>query len=515
MVCDKKVYEFRDAACFVVAVTMALLAGCRSLPRDFDPPEPTFALTPSTEGPIAGFADASAEILGKDESGFLLLDRNDETLRWRLALIDSAERSIDIQTYLWSGDFSGRLHISRLLQAADRGVRVRLLVDDFETRGRDDGIATLDLHPNVEIRIWNPGRSRKLGRLTEYLVRLSELNHRLHNKVLIVDNRVVISGGRNIADEYYGLSDVYNFFDLDLLAVGPVVPPTSKMFDRYWNSHQAWPGEIFYPRASEEDIPVVMAERREYLEASLLSDIIPLDPRDWEHRFDSAVASMIPGEAEVIYDKPGEREPSQDAFFGLQRFFRRAEYEVQALSPYLVPVDAFFVEAKRLHERDVEMTIMTNSLGSTNQTILHAAYARTRRPMIAAGVDVYEMRYDAALQEDLDTPPVVSQWVGLHAKAAVLDRRHVFIGSFNFAPRSKNLNTEMGLLVDSPELGARVASVIDWVKSPDNAWRLRLDENDEMTWESNAGTLTIQPYQNFQRRIQSGFFGVFPLEQHL
>ena len=220
----------------LLVIAAAVTAGCRSLPRDFEPGDSTYALEPAGEGLLADFSRACEKRVADDESCFLLLDRNDEDLWWRLALIDSARTSLDLQTFIWARDFSGRLLITRMLKAADRGVRVRLLVDDFPTRRRDREIAVLDQHPNVEIRLWNPGSQRQLGRNLAFLARLRELNHRLHNKVLIADNRVVISGGRNLADAYFGLSDSYNFFDLDLLTAGPVVEPVSGMFDRYWNS---------------------------------------------------------------------------------------------------------------------------------------------------------------------------------------------------------------------------------------------------------------------------------------
>lgn len=504
----------RFAAWIIIAIALSAASGCRSLPRYVEPAEPTYTFPPATVGPLAEFA-AAWDQHHANTSGFLLLERNDESLWWRLAVIDSAKQSLDLQTYLWARDFSGRLIMDRMQQAADRGVRVRLLVDDFLTRRSDRAIAALDQHPNIEIRIWNPGRRRQAGRNLEYLVRLRELNHRLHNKVLIADNQVVISGGRNIADAYFGLSSDYNFFDLDLLGVGPVAAPTSKMFDRYWNSAQSVPGKVFHRQVSADDIPEVVATRRRFLEKSPLSEIVPLDPQPWDERLASAVADLVPGDAEVIYDKPGERQPSQHALVGLQRFFRQAQREVQVANAYLVPGEPFFEVAQELEERGVDMSVITNSLGSTNQTIVHAAYARTRRPMLAVGVDVFEMRYHGAIQPELDMPPIESDWVGLHAKAAVLDREHVFIGSFNFSPRSRNLNTEMGILVHSPEFGAQTAAVMDWMMAPVNAWQLKLDEDGNLAWESSDGTLTRQPYQNFWRRIQNGIFGLLPVEQHL
>lgn len=489
-------------------------SGCRSLPRDIEPGAPSYALDPPRAGPVAEMAgDCAGRYL--DKSCFLLLDGNQDDLYWRLALIDSARVSIDIQTYLWRRDFSGRLLFSRVLDAAERGVRVRLLVDDFLTRGVDRVIAALDHHPNVEIRLWNPGRARRVGRNVDFLVRLRELNHRLHNKVLIVDNLAVIAGGRNIADAYFGLSDSYNFFDLDLLGVGPLLPPVSGMFDYYWNSPQAVPGISFYGRATDADIPAVKETLRRRLEDSPLSRIVPVAPRGWDERFAAGRAAMVPGTADVIYDKPGEREPSQDALIGLQRFFRQAQTEVLAANAYLVPGESFFEEARALEARGVHMAIVTNSLGSTNQTIVHHAYSRARRPMLEAGVDVFEMKYQGGMQRELDTPPIESAWVGLHAKAAVIDRKRTFIGSFNFSPRSRNLNLELGILVDSPEFGLQVAAVMDRVMAPDNAWQLALNEEGRLSWISDDGTLTRQPAQSFWRRVQNGIFGLFPLEQHL
>ena len=495
-------------------VVAAGASGCRSLPRDIEPGAPSYALAPPRAGPVAELAGECVERY-RDKSCFLLLDGNQDDLYWRLALIDSARVSIDIQTYLWRRDFSGQLLFSRVLDAAERGVRVRLLVDDFLTRGVDRVIAALDHHPNVEIRLWNPGRARRVGRNLDFLVRLRELNHRLHNKVLIVDNLAVIAGGRNIADAYFGLSDSYNFFDLDLLGVGPLLPPVSGMFDDYWNSPQAVSGVTFYGRATDADIPAVKETLRRRLEDSPLSRIVPVAPRAWDERFAAGRAAMVPGTAAVIYDRPGEREPSQDALIGLQRFFRQARTEVLAANAYLVPGEPFFEEARELEARGVHMAIVTNSLGSTNQTIVHHAYSRARRPMLEAGVAVFEMKYQGGMQRELDTPPIVSTWVGLHAKAAVIDRKRTFIGSFNFSPRSRNLNLELGILVDSPEFGLQVAAVMDRVMAPDNAWQLALNEEDRLSWMSDDGTLTRQPAQSFWRRVQNGIFGLFPLEQHL
>ncbi|MEP5763329.1 MAG: phospholipase D family protein [Halieaceae bacterium] len=498
-------------------IFLAVLVGvaCSSLPSDLEQGEASYAVEPAASGPLAELSLDCEQKVTEEQSCFLLLDDNFEDLQWRLALIDSAQHSIDIQTFIWARDFSGRLLISRLFEAAERGVRVRLLVDDFPTRGRDRQIAALDQHPNIEIRLWNPGNQRRIGRNLSFLANLQELNLRLHNKVMIADNRIAISGGRNIANAYFGLMERYNFFDLDLVAIGPVVPPTSTMFDRYWNSPQAVPGVNFHRSAGVEDLPAIRDELTQRLANSPLHQVVAIEAQNWKALLEAGVDNMVPGKAEVIYDKPGEREPSQDALIGLQRFFRQAQHEVLVLNPYLVPGEPFFAEAQALEERGVDMAIMTNSLGSTNQPIVHDAYASTRIPMLEAGVDVYEMKYHPAMRNELDTPPVESDFVSLHAKAAVLDGEHVFIGSFNFSPRSRNLNTEMGILVHSPEFGEQVAEVMRRAMAADNAWQLQMNDTGELSWESADGTLTSQPSQSFWRRFQNGIFSLFPVEQHL
>lgn len=493
---------------------LVAVGSCRSL-TDAGPVEPSYALDPPMHGALADFVKRVGQRLGDDQSGFLLLDNNARNLSWRLAMIDSATRSLDLQTYLWAQDFSGRLLISRIWQAAERGVQVRLLVDDFLLRVADRNVATLAEHPNIQIRIWNPGQRRQLGRNLQFLTRLRELNHRMHNKLLIADNMVVVSGGRNVADSYFGLAGQYNFFDIDLLGTGAFVRETSDMFDRYWNTPQAIPARALHHRGTAADIPALMSSVRERLERADQRKVYALDPQTWDAWLQDEADAMIGGAAEVIYDKPGEREPSQDAVFGLQRYFEGATSEALLLTPYLVPGEVFFAAAAELEARGVEMRILTNSLGSTNQTVVHSAYARTRVPLLEAGLDVYEMRYDAALKDAIDTPPAISTWVGLHGKAAVIDRRRVFVGSFNLSPRSKSLNTEMGLLVDSPRLAAELAELIDTAMSPENAWQLKLDESGRLAWESSDGTLTKQPSQTFRRRLTSGIFGLFPLEKHL
>jgi putative cardiolipin synthase len=287
------------------------------------------------------------------------------------------------------------------------------------------------------------------------------------------------------------------------------------MFDRYWNSPQAAPASIFHAGAGLHLFDKLLGRGLRKLERSPYREVFPLEPGDWYERLRTIEAAMIPATFEVLYDRPGVREPSQDTMFGLQRFFDQAEEEVLTINPYVVPGDAFAAGVKEVVDRGVRFALLTNSLGSTNQTIVNSAYAKRRRPMIEAGVELHELRHEGAIKADVDTPPVQSSFLALHAKAAVLDREHVFVGSYNFSPRSRDLNTEMGLLVHSPELGAQLADVLTRAMAPENAWRVTLDGDGRLRWSSSDVEVTSQPAQNFWRRIENGIFGLLPIEDHL
>lgn len=502
--------------------TLALLiaaTGCRSLPSSWDPPEPTYAMAPAEAGPLVDVVSESEARLPDGASGFFLIEDAEDALHWRLALVDSATQSIDVQTFLWHRDFAGGLLVKRIIEAADRGVRARLLVDDWERDSRGDlGLATLDDHPNIEVRVWNPGRNREFGRRAEYLVRLRELNYRMHNKVFVVDNRVAVTGGRNIGDEYFGLSDKYNMLDLDLIAVGPVVPALSSMFDVYWNSQKVAPGSIFHPAGGYHRFEKEFARGVRRLEQSPFDEIFPLERRDWTDALTTIDDRVIPATYEVLYDAPGEPgapAPDQGTFEGLARFIAQAETEIVSINPYVVPRRDFDDDIKVLTDRGVRFALLTNSLGSTNQVIVNHAYANRRRPMLEAGMEVYELRADGAMKQEVDTPPAKSKHLALHAKAIVLDREHLYIGSYNFSPRSRNINTEMGLLLHSPELGAHVADHLERTMQPDNAWRVTLDENNRMRWTSSDQERTSAPSSGFGRQMKDIFYSFFPVEDHL
>ncbi|MDJ0786601.1 MAG: phospholipase D family protein [Myxococcota bacterium] len=501
---------------------MAALVGCaptvveRGVERD--PRIVSRSHAPADSGPLAELARSAVERGGGDP-GFILLDDNEDALRQRLRLVDAATVSVDLQTYLWSDDATGRLLARRLLAAADRGVRVRLLVDDFLAGdGRD--AASVALHENVSIRYYNPWPSRRVGALPVVLGWLThpELNHRMHNKVLIADGRAAVAGGRNVADEYFGLNPRLNFRDVDVLTVGPTVAGLAEAFDDYWNDewsvpiHQLRerPGEAALDVAREEILAVSEADRERltrFAESPAHGvDVLPLLER---LRF---------GLGEAVQDDPGAARaggaPDQ-VFLSLDRLLEGIERELVIISAYFVPdaeVVAYFGE---LTSRGIEVRVITNSLGSNNHAIASSQYKRMRRPLLEAGVELFEMRHDAAVLAEVNTPPVEARSMVLHAKAVLVDRERAYIGGLNLSPRGVLTNTENGLLIAEPGLVREAAELADSDASPDNAWRVELDHEGRLTWSSSAGTVHRQPARNLWQRIADGVFGWFPLANQI
>jgi putative cardiolipin synthase len=282
-----------------------LVCGCGTLPPRPSIPD-VYALPPASGGALAEVSREFSNTREQGECGFLLLARNDEALKWRLALIDNATSAIDVQYFLWSNDEAGFLLLDRLLKAADRGVRVRVLVDDFYFTRKDRNIAAISMHPNFDVSIFNPGRVRKRGFRAnlEFLFNLKELNRRMHNKLFVVDNQIAIVGGRNISNAYFGLSKKYNYRDLDVLVVGPVIEEISHAFDEYWNSDFAYPGIAMSSKAKQEDLDVMrenlsehLTERRDMLES------YPIDPLEWKQMLLRLPARMETGPARFLQDE--------------------------------------------------------------------------------------------------------------------------------------------------------------------------------------------------------------------
>jgi cardiolipin synthase C len=449
----------------------------------------------------------------------LLLDSNDDGLKWRLALIDSARHSVDIQVYTWYGDLSGRLLIKRVIDAADRGVKVRLLVDDLNTlladastpQIRDSAFAAIEAHPNINVRLFNPWVERSpLARVGEMAGALDRLNQRMHNKQMVVDNRIAIIGGRNIGDEYLGLNPDFNFRDLDLLGVGPVARQGSAVFDRYWNSEWAWPVSL---------LPVPPRSEREKGWNALLASLqqqpplalYPLAPQDWGADIAALAPRLQPGTSRVVSDEP---EPGRIRHTMLQHSFAvagSAQRELLIENAYIIPNQGSIDWVAALTRRGVTVGIVTNSLSSHDVPAVNSHYKQWRGKLLDAGVALHEIRHDAALQPTLaDTPPTRAGFMGLHVKAIAVDGQRLVIGSMNLDPRSSAINTEMAVIVDSPGLAQQLAALIRLDMDERNSWRVEQDVDGALRWVNSEQTVTRQPARNASQRLMDLIFMAFP-----
>ncbi len=514
-------YSWVHALTTVLFITsLALLNGCATIPKDY-PRSESYAAEPSPDSQLAHVARAVQAEFGPDVSGFVPIDHNDEALVWRLMVADLAEHTIDLQVFIWKGDESGLLLADRLLRAADRGVRVRVLVDDLGLAGSDRNIATLDTHPNLEIRIFNPVR-RRYSRVMagfEFIFHLKRLNHRMHNKLMVVDNRMAIVGGRNIGNEYFGLNKKYNFGDFDVITAGPIAREISRSFDIFWNSRWAYPAAgLVRKTPSEDSLSELRAlEAQNFEDSKALLKRFPLEPQSWNARLDSFLDEMVPGSARVVYDEPlvGADLPPVQLIESVSEMAADVREELLIMSPYFIPGTGFFEYLHEITGRGVHVKILTNSLASTNHSIVHSAYRRYRRPVIEGGGELYEFRPDAEVKEIYDTPPVQAKILGMHTKLIVVDRHRVFVGSLNLDPRSIYINTEMGLLIESPQLAEEIAQLIEREIKPENSWHARIDEGNRLYFESHDGIIRREPARGTRQRIAVCFYSMLPIEKHL
>jgi len=506
-----------------VWLAIAVMAtGCATRPPPAAPPPAPSLAQPAREGgPWAAIEAGIEQRHGKGMSGFRLLPSNREALAWRLAAADTAQHSLDLQYYVWFGDKVGQLLMARVVAAADRGVKVRILFDDLNTllhdmshvELRDAALARVARHPQIEIRVFNAWRERGLlGRAAESLWDFERLNRRMHNKQMVVDNRLAILGGRNIGDEYFGLHEDFNFHDLDVLGVGPVARQASAVFDRYWNS--PWVGRIANAAAASVDEPASAAEREALaqLETDARARLILAGQRSWTAELDALPASLHAGRSAVHADSPsrasGTRNHMPEAFRALLLSARR---EVLITNAYVIPDATFIADLRALAARGVKVRLLTNSLASHDVPAVNSHYGPWRAALLEAGVELHELRADAAVQALLvDTPPVRGRFVGLHTKAMVIDRERSFVGSMNLDPRSEVLNAEMGILIDSAPLARALAAEIERDLTDANSWRVERSPAGALRWASGGRTLEREPARNAWQRIENLFFKLLP-----
>jgi len=489
------------------------LVSCASLPTDFQrPPEQTAPAAAET-GLLAATARAVTDSQGPGQSGFWLLDKNADAFSWRLALVDSAVSSLDLMYYLWYGHDSGRLLLKRLIQAADRGVEVRLLIDDLLLIGDDKALVALDKHPRIELRLFNPKQQRKAGMVMDFLGRFKQMNSRLHNKLIVADNHAVILGGRNIGDYYFGLSSSYNFHDLDVLGFGPVARQSSELFDHFWNSDWVVPASALPVRIDAQELEVRRTTLIENLQSAQSIQNFGTEPQDWAATFEDLAPRLQFGSSEVIFDRLEGGELVEGMRDPLGNMFRSAEKDIQIVNAYIIPDQDFVDGLSQITQTGVEVRILTNSLASHDVPAVNSHYKKWRKPLIEAGAELYEFRADPAIKTRVDTAPVVSKFSGLHTKAHVIDGHVVFIGSMNFDPRSADINTEMGIIIDSPKLGREMLRLAERDMSPQNAWQVQLGDEGKLVWVNSDETVTRQPARNAWQRFMDMVFMVLPKTQ--
>jgi putative cardiolipin synthase len=492
------------------AATMVLLVvGCTRLEMADLPPDPAL---PASE---AAFWNDIADV----ESGdwFYLLNTGDEALEWRLRMIDSARVSIDMETFLWKPDESGRQIVAHVLAAADRGVRVRFLLDDSFTMHEDLALHAIDEHPNISFRLYNPFQSRSNSAFWREMFDIGEFsrtNHRMHNKVLVVDGRATLVGGRNLADEYFGLNDGQNFRDMEVITAGASVPQVTRHFDAFWNSGWAFPiTDVISEPADAADLTQVRAAM-----AQSSPPAAAPNPAELAAQWQAIARAAFPGRASFFFDEPASRDPAApdevpDQLAGiLYKLIDDAQSEVILISAYLVPTPELETVVERVEARGVKVRILTNSLGSNNHLSAHAAYRKHLQQLLEHGADLHEVRADAADRHLYIRQPVDDKPLGLHAKLLLIDDDIAFVGSCNLDPRSLKINTEVGLVIESAALNGALREMLAIDFRPGNAWAVRRTDDGELIWIGDGQIQTHDPGTSGLTRLEDWFIGLLPID---
>ena len=507
---------------FSLSILLTFTGCATRLPTDVQR-TPSAAITdPTTTYLGRFFEDAAAEHPG--ESGYVLIRKGRPAFTDRIAMIALAERSLDLQYYIWEGDTTGRMLALRLIEAADRGVRVRILVDDNNITGRDSPIASLDAHPNIDIRIFNPFAHRG-SRLFGYLTDFNRLNHRMHNKAIIADNALAIVGGRNIGNHYFGVHTDANFRDLDIAAAGPIVRDLSDVFDYFWNGQWAYPISTLADRThSTEDLENVVITTQTLIHEDAYPYPLDQDLVQLTGHIKAVLSSFIWAHGQVVWDDPSSMHTGK----GASVMYEKLHKKLQVLEDELLIESAYFVVeergvqvARRLHEKGVKIRVLTNSLASNDVVAAHAGYANCREALIEAGVEMYELRADSVSPTVVEKKMVAGgkSKAALHTKAMVFDHESIFVGSFNLDPRSAHINTEMGVYVENQELARQLVAYMNEGVLPRNAYRVMFDEKEDLVWHTQMDgqpvTYTKEPESTFWQRFVSGFIKMLPVEKQL
>jgi putative cardiolipin synthase len=507
----------------VLAALLPLLAaGCSSLaPRPELPP--AAALAPAAQT-LLDERIAPVEAAHPGQSGFRLVREGPEAFAIRSHTALAAARSLDVQTYIWHDDFTGGFLAHRALEAADRGVKVRLLVDDMDARGKHYTFAALDAHPNIEVRMFNPFGSRTgaLRYAFEAMGSFSRINRRMHNKTWIADNRIAIVGGRNLGDEYFGASEDVNFVDLDFAMIGPVVREASASFDRYWNSAAAYPVHLLAPK---DVTPAALAALRE--RTAPLVEAAPNHRYADELRKDDSVRRLLTGEWTVewtsdyrfVSDDPAKATGKKSGLAGsdvlavLAPAMQDAQRSITVISPYFVPGKQgtkFLADQVR---RGADVRVLTNSLAANDVALVYGGYAKERPDLLGSGVKLWELKPLPG------TTPKKAKLFGsssasLHTKALAADSTRAFVGSYNLDPRSTSLNCEQGVFLRQPVIASQLEELFAFQTAAARSWSVTL-QDVKLRWSDGTRTYDRSPQASASKKFQAWVARVLPLDSQL
>lgn len=506
----------------VVAVLVLVVSGLLLADRL----TPQGAGTPSDALPVQAAQTALdrevAPLIARHDgkTGAILVPDGVDAFAARALSARQAGRSLDLMYYIWHDDLTGRLLAREAFLAAERGVRVRMLLDDINAGGKDLGLLAMDAHPNIEVRLYNPFRARdRLGRFREMLQRLGRLNHRMHNKAWIADGRMAVVGGRNIGLEYFSASDASNFHDLDMVLFGPAVDQASAIFDRFWNSTAVVPlGDLSQdaPARMQALVSQVSGEAQGDAARRYLSRVeASTNVRDYAR---SALRPMWTDGIRIASDPPVKRNaPRAELLVArIEQDLAAANSEALLISPYFVPGLDATNGLVALARRGVNTGVVTNSLAANDVVAVHGGYSKYRRDLLRGGVHLYEIR---AHGTDPTRLPGRSSGASLHTKAYVVDDARGLIGSFNMDPRSANLNTEMGVFFDDPAIAAALQQEYLHLAGPRLSYWVYLGHDGSLRWLDRSTepprSLDNEPDAGFMRRAQAALFRWLPLESQL
>ena len=511
-----------------ISLALVLLASCSSLPPN-EERETSYALTDTSDTQLAKIIKPAIDD-NPQMSGFHVLNDGMGAFAARILLVEAAEMSIDTQYYIWHDDLTGRVLHNRLLSAADRGVRVRLLLDDMDTAGKFSILRLINAHPNIEVRLYNPF-SKRGSRAGDFITDTSRINRRMHIKTLTADNQATIFGGRNIGDEYFDAGTDVGFSDVDALAVGPIVAEVSDQFDLYWNSQWVYPLSAFDSAPvdpadinafrKQSEVHLAEAKNSQYNEAM---EEIGISAGTTI----AAVAALDFSWSEwlLAYDHPSKveaKEVTADTHLApaIKEGMDNTREDLIIVSPYFVPGVDFTRYLTGMAEKGVRVRILTNSLSANDVSLVHAGYMRYRKDLVAGGVELYEYKAtgnDIALKRQKEGNRIGASRASLHAKFFGFDQRYIFIGSFNLDARSVSLNTELGAYFESTQLARELSENFD-NNMLDAAYHVLLDDDNDLVWVTRKNGEEVrydkEPETGFWQRFNARFLSIFVPESQL